>query len=90
MATDAEEALALYLKLRPGAYDAYNRFILSRTPPELQAAMDLTLAPNAPKVMLSSGQLIPVIDHEERVVPGSPAVATVLNMDTGYVQLQQV
>jgi hypothetical protein len=90
MATTHERALALYYQLRPGAYAAYNNYVLVRTPPDLQADMDGILAPNQPKVMLSSGQLVPVVDYVGATVPGSPAVAEVVSPDEGKVKLQQV
>ena len=86
--TNEARALALYYELRPAAIAAYNTYFLARTPAYLQPAMDGVLAPNQPKVMLSSGQLIPVKNYDDAIVPGSPGVATVLNADSGFVKLQ--
>lgn len=87
MPTTHERALELYYSLRPGAYNAYNNFVLLRTPHDLQADMDGILAPNIPKVMLSSGQLVPVVDSTGAAVAGSPGTAEVINPDSGKIHL---
>jgi hypothetical protein len=87
MTTPHEIALEMYYALRPAAIAAYNNYILVRTPAYLQAEMDGILAPNEPKIMLSTGQLVPVIDHLDAPVPGSPGTAQVLTSDTGNVKL---
>lgn len=82
-----DEALELYYKLRPAAIDAYDRHILSRTPPNLQADMDAILAPNLPKLMISDTQPVPIKNNAGVDVPGSPGHARATSDFTGYIVL---
>jgi len=85
MTTAAEEATALYYKLRPAAIDAYDDYILTRTPAHLQAAMDTILAPNLPKLMISDTQAVAICDAGGTPLPGSPGHAKATSDFTGYI-----
>jgi len=87
MTTSYDEALDLYYKLRPAAIEAYDEYILTRTPARLQADMDTILAPNAPKLMISDTQAVPIKNESGVDVPGSPGTARATSDFTGYIEL---
>lgn len=91
MTTNAERANELYYQLRPAAIAAYNAYFLARTPAYIQPEMDALLAPNAPKLMISEGEIIPVKDAADPpvAVPGSPGTARGDGQGNGYIELVQ-
>lgn len=85
MSESYDEALKLYYELRPAAIAQYNRYILSRTPADLQADMDTVLAPNLPKLMISDTQAVPICDAGGTPLPGSPGYAKATDQYSGYI-----
>ena len=87
MTTPTEEATALYYKLRPAAIEAYDDYILTRTPATLMSVMMGLLAPDGPKVMMSNGQPVNVVSAAGAPIAGSPGVCEVQPDLTGRVKL---
>jgi hypothetical protein len=87
MTTTYEQALALYYSLRPEAIAAYDRFILSRTPPALQPDMFAVLAPNLPKLMLSDTQIVPLKDEAGVDLPGWKGTCRATSQYSGYIEV---
>lgn len=81
-------AIELYYQLRPAAIEAYDDYILSRTPAHLQPYMRVTLAPDLPKLMISDTQPVPIKDDQDppQDVPGSPGIARADGAG-GYIEL---
>lgn len=79
------EATEYYNRLRPGAIDEYNTYILTRTPAELQDEMNILLAPDTPKLILSDTQAVRVCDVQGNDLSGSPGHAHVDSEFVGYI-----
>jgi hypothetical protein len=87
MPTPMEIATELYYALRPGAIDAYNRHFLVRTPADLQPEMDALLAPDAPKLMLSDNQPVPLKDEAAAPIVGWIGVCRATSQYSGYIEI---
>jgi len=90
MASTYQQALEIYYNLRPGAITAYNNHILLRTPAYLQADMDVILAPNQPKLMISDTQQVPLKDEQAVPIPGWVGTARAETQYSGYIELTPV
>jgi hypothetical protein len=85
MPTEQERAEEYYYQLRPGAINAYNQYFLSRTPTELQDEMNVLLAPDLPKLMISDTQAVRICDPAGVELPGSPGRAHATSQYEGYI-----
>lgn len=84
MTTLAEQALDLYTSLLPEATMQFNRFITTRTPPELQADMAELVDNN---VTIAQGASVVVVDAADAPVVGSPGTANIENGAIANVKL---